>query len=490
MGASRTTLNRFWKALSAVCAVALAAMLQAQLQDVVGERFPLLFFFPAVTLTALYAGATAGLLATFLSAVLISYRLVPQGYFFMVQQHSDRIGLLVFIISGTAICLIIKTLHRLRTRAAEAELQARVAEVRSTDAAKLLESEARYRILFENNMDAVFLTVPNGAVITANPVACAMFGRSEEEFRLIGRAGVVDLEDPRLPDALAQRARDGRIQCELTCVRSDGTKFEAEVSSVILDNNTHSFVIIRDITQRKLAEQTQKRYAQRLIVQEEDLRKSIAMDLHDHVGQLLVALGFNLRHLGLRVPEGAAGEIPQILEDSRLLLKDVNTSIRDLMAELRPHQLDTLGLVEAIRTYGMRYQKRTGIKVEILAGEDFPRLGSTLETTLFRITQEALNNTSKYSGASKVTVVLHDAGGVSLTITDDGKGFEPQDVLPQPTGSGWGLTIMRERTELLGGSFSLETAPGKGTTIRVTVRGEAVQQGERQGLETRDEDEG
>ncbi|WP_183355813.1 ATP-binding protein [Geomonas silvestris] len=478
----KNTLNRFWKALSAVCAVALAAMLQAQLQDVVGERFPLLFFFPAVTLTALYGGATAGLLATFLSTLLISYQLVPRGHFFMVQQASDRVGLLVFIISGTAICLIVKTLHNLRIRAAEAELQARVAEVRRADAAKLLESEARYRILFENNMDAVFLTVPDGTVIAANPVACAMFGRTEEELCRIGRAGVVDQGDPSLQEALAQRVREGRLQCELTCVRGDGTTFEAEVSSVILHDENHSFVIIRDITPRKLAEQTQKRYAQRLIVQEEDLRKSIAMDLHDHVGQLLVALGFNLRHLGLRVPEGAAADVPQILEDSRLLLKDVNTSIRDLMAELRPHQLDTLGLVEAIRSYGMRYQKRTGIKVEVLAGEDFPRLGSTLETALFRITQEALNNTSKYSGASKVTVVLHDAGGVSLTITDDGKGFEPQSDLPQPTGSGWGLTIMRERTELLGGRFSLETAPGRGTTIRVTVRDEGMRQGERQGL--------
>ncbi|GFO70059.1 hypothetical protein GMLC_36380 [Geomonas limicola] len=470
MGAAEIKLKGGWKLLVAVGTVALAALVQAQWLDVVGHRFPFLLFFPAVTVTALYAGTSAGLLAIVLSAFFASYRLAPYGHLFLIQDASDRLGLLIFVVSGVAICLVVKALHRLQARASEAELQAKIAEARRADAARLLESEARYRILFENNMDAVFLTIPDGRVIAANPAACTMFGWTEEELCRIGRAGVMDLKDPRLPEALAQRALQGRYQCELTCVRRDGTKFDAEVGSVILNEENQSFVIIRDITQRKLAEQTQRKYAQRLIMQEEDLRKSIAMDLHDQVGQLLVALGFNLRHLGQRVPEGAAADVPQILEDSRLLLKDVNTSIRDLMAELRPHQLDTLGLVEAIRSYGMHYQRRTGIKVEIIAVEDFPRLSSSVETALFRIVQEALNNISKYSGASKVAVVLHDAGAIRLTISDDGKGFEPQQEVPHPTGSGWGLTIMRERTELLGGQFSLETAPGKGTTIRVTIR--------------------
>lgn len=124
--------------------------------------------------------------------------------------------------------------------------------------ADLRESEEKYRAFFENSLDAILLTAPDGGILAANPAACAMFGRSEAEICALGRAGLVDTGDPRLPALLAERARAGRVYGELTMFRADGAPFPAEVSSAIFYDNqgrARTSMIIRDITERKRAEE-------------------------------------------------------------------------------------------------------------------------------------------------------------------------------------------------------------------------------------------
>ena len=124
---------------------------------------------------------------------------------------------------------------------------------------KVRASEERFRSLFDQSMDAVLFTVPDGGILAANPAACAMFGRTEAELCKLGRAGILDPSDPRLAPALEERKRTGRISTELTALRHNGEKFPAEVSSVILPGDPpRSFVILRDITARKQAEQKLK----------------------------------------------------------------------------------------------------------------------------------------------------------------------------------------------------------------------------------------
>jgi PAS domain S-box-containing protein len=115
----------------------------------------------------------------------------------------------------------------------------------------LRQSEARHRALFDNSIDAIFATAPDGRVFAANQVACQTFGMTEEELIRAGREGITDWSDPRHGPALAERARSGHLRRELGYVRKDGTKFTAEVSSVILPDRATSFVILRDITERK-----------------------------------------------------------------------------------------------------------------------------------------------------------------------------------------------------------------------------------------------
>lgn len=118
---------------------------------------------------------------------------------------------------------------------------------------ELIESERRYRSLFDNSLDAILLTIPDGRIIAANPAACEMFGRSDEEFRKVGRAGIVDLSDPRLESLLKERKRKGSAKGELYFFRKDGSRFPAEVTSSIFadsSGNQKTSMIIRDISDR------------------------------------------------------------------------------------------------------------------------------------------------------------------------------------------------------------------------------------------------
>jgi PAS domain S-box-containing protein len=133
----------------------------------------------------------------------------------------------------------------------------------------LRDSEHKYRSIFENSMDAIILAVPGRQLTAANPAACAMFGMTEEELCRVGRKGIEDPADTRHDAAVEERSERGRVKYEGTHVRSDGSRFPTEVSSVIMDGGSRSLVIIRDLTERKRAEAALRESEQshRLLVQ-------------------------------------------------------------------------------------------------------------------------------------------------------------------------------------------------------------------------------
>jgi PAS domain S-box-containing protein len=131
----------------------------------------------------------------------------------------------------------------------------------------LKESEEMYQLLYENSMDAILLTSPDGNIQAANPAACTMFGRTEEEIISAGRNGIVDSTDPRLPGALEERGHTGRFKGELTFILKDGTRFPGEVSSNVFTDHrgqTRTSMIIRDITERKIMEQHERQALQHI----------------------------------------------------------------------------------------------------------------------------------------------------------------------------------------------------------------------------------
>lgn len=199
-------------------------------------------------------------------------------------------------------------------------------------------------------------------------------------------------------------------------------------------------------------------------------RQQLASELHDRIGQNLTALGLNLTIIEQLMPDTTPPAAFSRLEDSMGILGETTRRVRDVMAELRPPMLDDYGLLAALRWVGEQFTKRTGVKVRVEGQAPVPRLPPRLETTLFRIAQEALNNVAKHAHASEVDIALEPTTKILwLSIVDNGVGFEPSG-LPKNSGvPHWGLLSMQERAASVGGVLHLDSAPGRGTRVAVEI---------------------
>jgi signal transduction histidine kinase len=198
---------------------------------------------------------------------------------------------------------------------------------------------------------------------------------------------------------------------------------------------------------------------------QEEERGRIARELHDGLGPALASLNLRLRTARKLLEQDhhpVAGEIEELAEQAQASIRD----IRRLMYDLRPAALDELGLVPALRDYLAHCQQEHGLVIEFTADEG-RHLPAPVETALFRIAQEGLNNVVRHAQAQRVEVTLQqDERHVTLRIADDGRGFDPE--APR-SGTHLGLWSMRERVEQLGGQFEIESAPGRGTTVRALI---------------------
>jgi signal transduction histidine kinase len=203
---------------------------------------------------------------------------------------------------------------------------------------------------------------------------------------------------------------------------------------------------------------------------QETERQRIARELHDATGQSLTAIA-----LGLRGVEAILASNPSVAVEQVKELRSFSThalgELRQIIADLRPSQLDDLGLVAALQWYVQEFEKHNSIHTEFVVEGDRSRLPSEYETVLFRISQEALTNIARHANASRVAVRLKVyPAQIDLTVEDNGRGFDPAEVLrgdrPHP---GWGLLGVQERSLLLGGRYEIDSAPGRGTRIHVSI---------------------
>ena len=198
---------------------------------------------------------------------------------------------------------------------------------------------------------------------------------------------------------------------------------------------------------------------------QEDERRRLARDLHDGIGQNLTALKHRLAQIGDALPEELKA-LRASLDDAVTLCSDTLDDTRQLSRLLRPPILDDLGLEPALRWLARSLGEAAGIAIAVEI-EPTPSLDGELQTLLFRITQEALNNVVKHAGAHSVLVHLVERGGrLQLQIVDDGCGFDPGRA--QAAG-GMGLGGIRERLQLFNGQLELRSAAGHGTRLRALV---------------------
>jgi signal transduction histidine kinase len=204
----------------------------------------------------------------------------------------------------------------------------------------------------------------------------------------------------------------------------------------------------------------------RMLEMQETERRHIARELHDEIGQSLTAIKLSLEALALRSADEAAR---RLADEIAIVAGEVLDQVRRLSLDLRPPQLDDLGLRAALQWLVKRHTREGGPAIALEAPEDLPRLGPEAETACFRIAQEALTNVLRHAGATRVRIVLEvDEGRFCLDVCDDGRGFDVVAAQARTlTGTSLGLVGMNERAALAGGEICLASREGEGTCLRV-----------------------
>ena len=336
---------------------------------------------------------------------------------------------------------------------------------------------AQLAAIVESSNDAMLIRGLDRTILSWNAAAERLFGWSAQEA--VGQP--IDLIVPPERAGTLRRFVEGAARgeslspVETIHLRKDGARIPTQVTfSPVKDEqgNTiaHSYTV-RDMTELKRKEEALRGYANRLRelshrlrTVEETERHAISRELHDRIGQELSTLGLILGSLGAKLSPESLRAVHRQLQDMQGLLKSMVANVRDVMAELRPPVLDDYGLLAALRQLVAEFAQRSGIAAELSGADLQPRLLSIVETAMFRISQEALNNIAKHAQAKNVEISLYAVPGrVVLDITDDGIGFDANETLPDK--QHWGLITMRERAEAVGIAFRLESAPGAGTRI-------------------------
>ena len=340
-----------------------------------------------------------------------------------------------------------------------------------------------------------------GRLLRINATELAWLGYGREE--LMAGVQFVDLlsdtcrqEYLQLWDELRRHGRPQSIEVDM--VRKDGCLLPVSLQATAMFDDEGRFAYSRnavsDISERRELERAQRMHAQhlqrlshRLVAVQEEERRRLASDLHDHVGPNLVALKITLGNLLHQLPDVEMAGQQTVIEDITALLEDTEARIREICTELRPPLLDYTGLVPALQAYVRQLEGRTGLLIKLDVSQWQLHLDQEMESLLFRIAQEALANCVKHASAQRVDILLSSSGGrVQLEVKDDGIGFVPQQpgqrqgqgadrgaaVKRAPEEGklpGLGLVTMRERAEFVGGRLTLRSQPGQGTSILVDV---------------------
>ncbi|MGD0057817.1 MAG: histidine kinase [Verrucomicrobiia bacterium] len=215
---------------------------------------------------------------------------------------------------------------------------------------------------------------------------------------------------------------------------------------------------------QRMQEQLRQLTRQLLLAQEEE-RKKISRELHDEIAQTLTGINVRLAALKTSATHNTKGLQNKISSAQRMVEKSVDI-VHRFARELRPTVLDDLGLIPALHSYVKTFSRQTGVHVRLTIFAGVEKLDNARRTTLYRVAQEALTNVARHAQASVVDVSIEKLSNrICMKIKNDGKSFQVDRALQAGKNKRLGLLGMRERVEMVGGSFAVESAPGKGTTI-------------------------
>jgi PAS domain S-box-containing protein len=337
----------------------------------------------------------------------------------------------------------------------------------------LRESEERFRKIFEEGPIPMAFSGPDLEILKMNQAFCRMLGRDEEELTKHTFFDFTHPDDiPKCRD-LAHQNFTGltpNYTMEKRYFTSDGRIVWVDVFNTVVRDSAgtplYNLGMAVDITEHKRAEQALHELSARLMRLQDESQRRIARELHDSTGQNLAALKLNLSRLARRE---LAPDLAGVVSDSLVLAEKMLSEVRTIAYLLHPPLLDELGLACALQAYVQGFSERSGIRVHADLQQDLGRLRPELETTIFRIIQEALTNVHRHSGSQQCWVsLLKTQNAVTLAVRDDGIGLRSQSLQLLKNGAGLlgvGLSGMQERVRQLGGVLEIESE-GKGCLIR------------------------
>jgi PAS domain S-box-containing protein len=337
----------------------------------------------------------------------------------------------------------------------------------------LRRSEARFRRVVDSNMIGIGFWDADGSITEANDALLHLTGYTREEM-LQGKMRWSDMTpeeyshlDLKVIDSLRELCEHAPFEKEFA--RKDGSRVPVLVGGALLEGARNEGVFFAlDLSEQKRAEEARKQLLRQLVTAQESERSRISRELHDQMGQHLTALTFGLKLLksSPRDAQPSGSRLSQLLELADRLEREVH----HLAWELRPPELDHLGLPAALSNYIDQWSERCGIAADLVStGADHRRLPPEVETTVYRVVQEALTNVLKHARAQSVSIILEQRSDHMLVVVeDDGRGFNYEETAATPEG-GLGLHGMKERVTLAGGTFDIESGTDAGTTLVIRI---------------------
>jgi PAS domain S-box-containing protein len=353
----------------------------------------------------------------------------------------------------------------------------------------LRESEERLRSIFEHSLDGILLSEPDGKVFKANPAACFMLGRNEQEICEVGRDGLIDHEDHRWKGFLEQRKRTGKLRGELNLMRKDGTRFPSSISTSVFNaanGERRTTLIIRDITERKQAECALKEKNDVLELSNKDLEQFAYVAAHD-LREPLVGVAAYLKLLERRTGTSLDNEARRYLSKALETVLRMDRLIQGLLKYSRvsegQQKLEStdcnLCLSEAVSNLRAAINESCAtIRIDPMPTVLASRMSMT------QLFQNLIGNAIKFRGDTPLRIHV----GVDNTepehkfwVRDNGMGIEPPhfdrifqifqrvDNSVGPGGTGIGLATCRKIVERLGGRIWVESVPGRGSTFYFTL---------------------